>query len=272
VFLIRFLGEKPGGGCHLYQHPKLGSAVNVSAGQATSIQTGQSGEIRLGSKRTKYEVRSPDAEGSSANTPTHLLVFEGEVEAHSRSFSLIVNAGKKLETETDSRGRIRDLNEKDFLQSAQLLARIDVSQAFNLIDLEAAFKKLVDLYREMLKQPGNKAKARALKKGQLELGLADLVLNVKSGANGTANILFVNRCLKPINVSFAIENLPYARFVTAADRSIIPGVEIKTSLEFDTAGLQPGRYSGVVTASCVNCSKQKCLMERQEWTVVLNVQ
>lgn len=270
VFLIRFLGEKKEGGCHIYQHPKLGSTVNVSAGQPTSIQMGQSGEIRLGSRRTKYEVSSPIAEDASADTPPSVLVFEGEVDVDTPNFFGTVNAGKKLATETESRPRIRELNERDFLQSAHLLARVDAIQADNVTDIFAAYRKLVSLHQEVLKRPDNLAALAALKRARQDMGIADILVGLKSGTKDFAQILFGNSCKEPMTVRFATENLPLARFLTPAEVKIPPGGQILTRVEFDASGLQSGSYSGLVVATCVDCVK--CRMEPRRWLVKVVVQ
>lgn len=171
-FDVRFLRAKEEGSCNLYYERKARSAINVDAGGPTEIQTGKSGEIRLGSRRTRYEVRTSV---DQSDVSPEVLVFENEVFVESSVFSGTVKAGKQLVGE-DSDRLIKKLSSTDYREAAESEAKLDTSQAFRMApdpptqsELESAFKELLSRHQAVLEHPRDSTRLAALEKTRVKL-------------------------------------------------------------------------------------------------------
>lgn len=279
-FDVRFLRAKEKGGCNLHYDRKGGSAINVNAGGPTAIQTGISGEIRLGSRRTRYEVRTPPDQGE---VPPEVLVFENEVFVESPGFSGTVKEGEQLVTGGNSHRLIKKLKSLDYRRAAEIFARLDVSQAFRLRptppafrELESAFKELLSRHQAVLEHPHDQAKLIALKKAQQKFGIQDAESSpqpqttnrqepsLKVGEKRTVAVPFDNGCSKRIKVRATLgSNTPFARLESKAEAVAGPHATTNWQVRLDATGLRPGTYAAEIALVCLDCPKQKCALTSQ---------
>lgn len=290
-FRVRLL-PAVGRDCNLDFPGKPGAAMNVTARGPTNIQ---SGAARLGTRRTVFKVGIPDKKGFfaflSRMAMPRVWAFKDPILVTSPFFTGPLEPGNKLDAEGNASPTITTITIKDAEDAARIYAEAGVALATSIPKSPeaeaAAFARLVALYQEFLTDPDNAAKIKALEKAQEEYGIpgtdtesssgqsqqptASVNLTLKPGTKGTANFPFTNGCKKSTRIRFAAENLPFARFLSAAEPMVIAGGQITTRIELNAAGLKPGTYSGTVMVTCLDCPKG-CEMVRQQWQVTVQVE
>lgn len=275
-FKLRLLRPREDGECNFFYSRKGRSSVDVNAGGPTSIQTGKSGEIRLGSRRTRYVV-SFAADQPEAAQP-EVLVFQGQVNFESPSSSGTVNAGEKLIIEEDS-SKKKKLDSENFMAAADVSARLDVSQITNVKNRDAAFRKLRGLYLQWLKQINLEA-LMELFEAQQQLGIPSSQPNsialkgpLKPGEVRPIDVtLSVGGCKNAIKVKLTLIDAPFARLLSSAETVAAPGALAKWTIQMSANGLPPGSYEGQVKITCANCSSQMCFLDPLPRALILDVQ
>ncbi|MBC8030113.1 MAG: hypothetical protein H7Z16_08370 [Pyrinomonadaceae bacterium] len=174
-FRVRFL--RPNNkGCKIYSYPKAGGSVNVSSSVPTNMQ---SGEIKLGTQHTIYEVktqlvtRTKLPRASSKMLEQQLIAYDGKVSARlpRSSKPVIVEEGKKIVTAGTAVARV-DITTQDIERTASAVARIEISQsAVPDAARPAAFLRLKALHQEVLADPNSRPKLINLVNEQHGLGI-----------------------------------------------------------------------------------------------------
>jgi hypothetical protein len=261
-FRVRFL-QLSNDRCGLFDYSKTNSQMNVKSSAPTSVR---SGETRMFSNFTQYEIRIT-SNGRRRRT-RQWIVYEGEIDVQSRGFSKTVRGGEKLVATGTVLPSIQKIAPEDIEQAATVYARIDVSQT-NISDaqeLERAFAKLRKLRIEVLADPKNEQKQTLLANGQRELGIPDNDLGpqpegqanewngtLERDTKTTIDFTLTNNCQKASRFRLILKNLPFIRLPSVFEYDIRGRAKIDTPLEFDTTGMKPGVYQGVVDCICVNC-------------------
>lgn len=81
-----------------------------------------------------------------------------------------------------------------------------------------------------------------------------------------------NRCFRPHNLRVTTEHLPFLELLGEPQLRVPPQSSSTLPVRFNTAGLQPGRYSGVVIITCLTCrSERGCTQDRDQLGVNLTV-
>jgi len=168
-FRVRFLINNTG--CNLYHYPKQGALLNVTSSVPTSVR---SGETRLASKRTQYEIKTIGI--SRGGLVQEWLVYEGEVSIQGGEASVrakepvIVEQGEKLVTQGPTRVSREKITAEDIQATADIYASVDASRA-KVSDPGTVFLKLRKLYQEVLADPTNNVKRVNLVNEQKSLGI-----------------------------------------------------------------------------------------------------
>lgn len=273
-FRVRMLPSPPRD-CNLYFEGSAGARISTTASGPTNVV---SGAFTLGTRRTRYEIEIPDKKGggllgsltSRAVMPI-AKVYEGEARVNSPGFSGAVKEGQKLVAEGLG-GVIRKIAPEDYQRAAQLHAELDVSQASlaNEKEIEAAYKKLLVLHRDVLEKPHDAATLTALRTAQQELSIPasdvqpppppanTIELSLKPNEKGMHTVTVNNDCKNAITFHLIVNNTSFVRLVSPVDVIVSPGKEGKWQLEYDATGLNPGTYNGEVEITCVDCANKQC--------------
>jgi hypothetical protein len=282
-FRIRFL-RATARECNLHFQGTGKASMIVNASGPTNVQ---SGEIRLASSRTRYEIRT--AEGGildALKLATEILVYEDAVVTTSTGSSKVVKVeeGEKLAAKGISAPTIQKLKKEDLRRAAETYARLDVSQISNVRDLIAAYSKLVGLHLGVLASPHDQTKLMALITAQREFSIADpsSVLEpttpgvkeykVNSGASLVQQFSMGNGCKSPIIMRLTLNNAPFARLVSSAEGAILAGGQKAWTIQFDATGLKPGVYVVELEFTCVDCAVKQCSLVHQVTQVKFVVQ
>jgi len=284
-FRIRFL-RATSRECNLHFQGTGKASMIVNASGPTNVQ---SGEIRLASSRTRYEIKTSvailDPQKLAANP--EILVYEDEVVTTSTGSSKVVKVeeGEKLAAKGISAPTIQKLKKEDFRRAAEVYASVDFSQISNVRDLDATYAKLVGLHFEVLASPRDQTKLRALITAQREFSIADpssvldsatpglRELKVNSGAKLVQSFSMANSgCKSPITMRLTLNNAQFARLVSPEEGVVEAGVEKAWTIQFDATALKAGVYMPELVFTCVDCAVKKCSLNRQVVEVRLVVQ
>jgi hypothetical protein len=96
-------------------------------------------------------------------------------------------------------------------------------------------------------------------------------VSLAAGSHAQSTLTVQNRCRGTHTMRITTENLPF--FELSETQMTVPGRSSRTvPVRFNAAGMQAGRFSGVVTIICVTCSAERtCRQDRDQLPVNLTV-
>lgn len=259
--------------CNLLFEGSAGARINTTASGPTKVV---SGALTLGTSRTRYEGEIPAGKRSfldfllsRPSTPI-AKVYEGEAVVQSPFFSGAIQEGQKLVPGGQGANAIQRIAPEDYLRSAEIYARLDVSQAnvTNERELEAAYLKLLGLHRDVLEYPRDPSKLPALIRAQEILGVPVgdpgaqqphqlYEVTLKPNEKRVEKFAVEGGCRSGITTWRLTLNGPsFVRLVSAGDVVISPNGRHDWKLEFDATGLKPGTYTGEIKIICVDCPNE----------------
>jgi hypothetical protein len=155
-------------GCSFYHYPIPGDALNVQSTAPTEVTSrDKSGERRLASKRTQYEIKT-------TTSGIEWLTYEGEVAVVTgvRPMPLkeeTLKQGEKLIAEGSDMIR-QKITAEDLFETATIYATVDVSRA-NVSNPGTVLPVLQKLHQDLLADPTSRVKQINLVNKQKELGI-----------------------------------------------------------------------------------------------------
>jgi hypothetical protein len=191
-FHVRFF-RPSNAGCKIYSYPKPGSRLNVSTFAPTDVQ---SGEVKLASKRTKYEIvvapRQPykivltgrpgkqrPVRPPNNSVSQEIKAFEDPVVVRMGRRLSVIPQGEKITASGNKISSNDRIKPADVRAAASEYTKIDMSQLPPDTTKEVrdvAYVNLLDLHAEVLADPHNVEKQRQLanKQRQYRISVASL--------------------------------------------------------------------------------------------------
>lgn len=288
-FRVRFLRATAVGCTPFYFYGGSGARMIVKADAPTNIQ---SGETKLASKRTIFELRLPvDIDGAvpakNGSGNPDILVYQHEVIVTANDFTGPLTEGKKLESGGTAGRTIMQLRPQDFQLAARAFATVDMGEiekrrrdfvcpdCAKYFDYKGPYTKLRDLYQKLLEHPDranlieveNQREHYGLKPNfpdpSLEPPEDAAALVLKPGQKLTVPVPLDNQCSKSIKLRAKLSVTTFARLISPADQVGAPHSQVIWQIEVDAKALAPGTYLADLEFSCVDCEKKKCGMLRQ---------
>jgi hypothetical protein len=279
--------------------------MNVRSSVPTNVR---SGETRLASMRTRYEIKFRRKRKSLTG---EWIVYEGEVTVKTPTTLTTIRQGEELVAQAASDQLFHTIASENLRGAATAYAKIDVSQTniSNREELQSTFLKLQTLHLEVLADPNNRSKRINLKSEQIRLGIPSEELKLRDNPTPISNpevgakpaigakkepaaetrvwnvalmvktkttdtLPVVNPCFKMHRMRVTLKNLPFAHLLSSADIEVSGRGKTELRFEFDTIGVKAGNYRGQVVFDCLDCSgDDDCLVRpRDLLQVIVNIQ